>query len=105
MVTTNDQICYYKVISLKYNRNVQFYEKVLDINDADISSKFLQRSIEVTSLSFNQYAGYLVHSSVEINIIDDIVLNCPLPTEVLRFNGFLQCYVEPAYIKKQLDQL
>lgn len=78
---------------------------MLDITEAEVSNKYLQRSIEVTSVSFNQYAGYLVHSAVEVTIIDGIVLNCPLPAQVLAFHGLLQSYTEPPSIQKQLDQL
>ena len=52
---------YAKVVAIKYQRDVGYYEKVLDITDCEISNKFLPREMSIDVLSFNQYAGYLVH--------------------------------------------
>ena len=42
---------------------MSFQEKVLDITDAEVSEKLLPRTADVNALSFNQYAGYLLHKT------------------------------------------
>lgn len=48
------------MVGIKFERDVTYFEKVLDINDEEVSSKYLPRHVEIDVLSFNQYAGYLL---------------------------------------------
>lgn len=69
IVQINDVVCinhfenafYYRIVALTFQKDIKFYEKVLDIEDDEISAKVLSRCDTVTGLSFNQYAGYLIH--------------------------------------------
>jgi hypothetical protein len=47
------RLVYAKVVGIKYQRNVSYYEKVLDISDTEISKKFLPQQMEIDVLSFN----------------------------------------------------
>jgi hypothetical protein len=52
------------VIRLNYLRdNVEYLKKVADINDEEIAQKLLPQEVEVSELTYNECAGYLLHSS------------------------------------------
>jgi len=84
MIPAFQSVYFYKVVSLNYKRDVNYYERVLDITDQDVSAKVLPRDIEVTPLSFNQFAGYLIHKTTikEINVVGGLA-NGNLPQNAL----------------------
>jgi hypothetical protein len=85
LLKQQENLLYLKVTSFKYQREVAFYESILDIKDATVSEKHLSKVIEVTPLSFNEYAGYLLHQSY-IQTVDVTICqfaNQRLPRNVL----------------------
>jgi len=69
---SQDSLTFLRVVWLEYVRDTTFYERVLDIKDAEVAQKTLPKRTKVTELSFNERHGYLCHaSSLEEIIISE----------------------------------
>ena len=56
-------LAFFRVVWLEYARDKTFYEKVLDIDDEEISAKVFSNRVMVTELTYNERKGYLCHKS------------------------------------------
>ena len=91
-----------------------FYERVLDIKDADVAKKLLPVRIKVTELSYNERQGYLCHSSaLEEVIISESepemsaqsVADSSLPKNALSYFGGLRLTSNLSYVNRTIQEL
>ena len=99
-----NNLVFFRVVSLKCKRDTKFMQRVLDITDPQIASEVLPGEVEVSELSFNAQAGYLVHADhlQEVSLVEqeEERLICPppcLPRYTLSNYGKLVTLLEPYF--------
>lgn len=104
----DERVVYAKVVGIKFERDVTYFEKVLDINDEEISSKYLPRHVEIDVLSFNQYAGYLLDGTFlqSVKLAETPLRQLtPLPSYSLQFRGLFESFLEPKIFSDTFEKL
>ena len=111
-LTLSGDLAFFKVVWLEYGRDKTYFERVLDIQDAEVSSRVLSSRVMVTELTFNERKGYLCHGNAleEVELINREEQQIGyqltgLPRNAYSCNKFIEATKDLQYFERCFSQL